>query len=90
MKVHAYFSEVVCRIANILQVLGLPAVVRNFKVVSIMATTNTGSLLDLARLATENPERVIYDPERPPIRASYRLESSSSAKAYLFHTGKVS
>lgn len=70
--------------------LGYAAVVRNFKVVNILATTNTGSLLDVARLATENPERVIYEPERPPSRASYRFENSSSTKAYLFHTGKVS
>jgi len=73
-----------------MRLLGYNAVIRNFKIVNIHALTITGLVLDLAKLAAENPDRVTYDPERPPIRAVYRFQSSPSTSASIYHTGKVS
>lgn len=74
-----------------IQRAGYPVLLKNFKIVNLMGTADTGLTVDLMRMVSDYrraSNEVIFMAERPHGCAVYKF-SKDSLEGHIHHTGKV-
>ena len=82
------FSTDIRRYARTVQRAGYPVMLKNFKIVNVMGTANTGFCVDLMGMARAYPNEITFHPDQRPLGcANYRFNDSLQGR--IHYTGNV-